>query len=132
MPSYVELQKQANFHINDTVVVMRIARHGEQEWENTWADVMNLSVGKILTITNILDASGIRLSDSYAYPYFVLKKVNEYKSPEHIKVGAIVKKGISYLVITEINGLECRCRLQDEDELNHKHYTFHDNQLEKP
>ncbi len=131
MPSYVELQKQANFHINDTVVVMRIARHGEQEWENTWADVMNLSVGKILTITNILDASGIRLSDSYAYPYFVLKKVNEYKVPEHIKVGNIVKKDSAYFIIIEINGNQCQCRKQSEDSLYHLHHTYYDHQLEK-
>lgn len=77
--------KMVNLKEGDTVRVLTTAKTHQYGWCNSWVPKMDLSVGKEHMVSRIFDNAGIRLYDSYTYPFFVLEKVAE-TLPQPIKI----------------------------------------------
>lgn len=75
---YREKQAECGLRIGDTVLVTQQATSFVHGWESNWDIAMDSSVGKQYQILIIHDW-GIKLSNGYIYPYYVLKKVNTEK-----------------------------------------------------
>ena len=121
---YLSRQESAGFKVGDRVIVTGTAHDHEDGWYNSWPDYMNNSVGKIFTITLMNGRYGIRLNDPHtcSYPYFVLKKIEDFELPDYIKVGAVLV-GVgknNCVVIESIGNNLCKCR--EHEGLNRKHY----------
>ncbi len=112
--SYMEEQTAAGFHDGDLVMVTRVARDREGGWRNGWAsEWMDQAVGHVFLVRNEpASEGGISLSDGYAYPYFVLKKVSDVKT-DHIKVGTVLIKKETpgcFYIVEAIDNKSVMCR----------------------
>lgn len=90
---YMEAQnewiEENNVNIGDTVKITHSVKSHTMGWNNTWIDVMDQYVNNNLYVEDIsisrgVDA-GIRLSNRFRYPFFVLEIVQrkEPKSKEY-------------------------------------------------
>lgn len=63
------------------VKVLRAAHQDELGWENSWINIMNPTIGQVLTVQSC-SYSGIKMEPSehcklsLGYPYFILEPVN--------------------------------------------------------
>lgn len=86
--SYAERQaewvKATGVKVGDKVRVIRVIKGHEQNWNDTWGDYNNNTVGSIFEISKI-DEAGIRdKNNKYWHPYFCLEPAPAVKLPEAI------------------------------------------------
>ena len=122
MPTYEELQEQSGLKIGDMVVVTRKVSMHEAGWNNSWEYIMDDMVGNKSIIIDIRSC-GILLEDSYSYPYFVLKRVEENKDIPNLKIGSIFTNDEKYLIIEKIINHVYECRIKYFG--TESHYTEH-------
>ena len=58
---YLEGHKNCGLKVGDKVIVTRVAKTGEKDWENYWEDIMNETVGKEGIIKNDYERRGFLL-----------------------------------------------------------------------
>ena len=70
--------KENDIKVGDKVRIVRKARANEGGWDNNWVPSMSDTVGEVGRVIDDSSAVGIRVETddcSFAYPYFVLEKV---------------------------------------------------------
>ena len=88
--NYLEGHQNSGLKVGDRVRIARIAKSFENGWNNIWAEEsMDEWVGKVGTIIEDADKMGFLIQldhavdcDIFAFPYFVLEKVNQLTQDE--------------------------------------------------
>ncbi len=55
-------------------------------WDNAWAEAMTKTIGKNVVVKEIWANYGIRMTNGYSYPFFVLQHVRASKEPVSVRV----------------------------------------------
>lgn len=81
--------------VGDVVKITRKAEDGENGWDNTWVEEMDIFVGKNGVVVDIPSDEGVKVycleaGDYYLFPKFVLKKIDGGSMSE-FKVGDKVR-----------------------------------------
>lgn len=71
---YREKQAECGLKIGDTVLVTHQATSFKHGWESNWDIAMDSTVGQLYKVVKVHDW-GIKLSNGFSYPYYVLEKV---------------------------------------------------------
>ena len=80
--AYSDAQEQCGLEVGDKVRVLRRASTEELGWGVGWAEPMDRSIGEVFEIHTMhqFDGranTGVRLSNSFNYPFFVLELVEK-------------------------------------------------------
>ena len=83
--AYIAMQAACGIKVGDTVKVLRKAESLEMGWGNVWSDDMDRLIGAqgVATLCDL--QSGVRVNfedDWFAFPFFVLQKIEKKWEPE--------------------------------------------------
>ena len=74
--SYIDDHRASGFQVGDRVRVFASCLAMSDGWDNVWTE--NMVVGTESVISDDMDRHGFVLQiDGYAYPWFVLEKIND-------------------------------------------------------
>jgi hypothetical protein len=93
--NYLKRQEACGLREHDVVRVTRSAQTGEDGWDNSWTEDMNRYVGGRAFRVTALHEYGIRIGNSYSFPYFVLEKnlsVPKFRVLKTISLATVASK----------------------------------------
>lgn len=74
--SYIDDHRASGFQVGDRVRVFALCQSMSGGWDNAWTE--DMEVGTESVITDDTGPRGFVLQiDGYAYPWFVLEKIND-------------------------------------------------------
>jgi hypothetical protein len=82
--AYQVMQDNCGIKVGDKVRVLRKAKSFEMGWDTIWVSFMDEYIGSIGKVLGSLDIHGLKVGfddgSEYAFPFFVLEKVEKYKT----------------------------------------------------
>lgn len=104
---YMAMQDNCGIKTGDRVKILRTAKSREMGWRTQWSPRMDDTVGDE-EVVKLICSDGIKLSNSWYYPFFVLQKLE--KSPTKLTVDS------NEVIITD-ESLKFGCTTLDKNDV---------------